>query len=766
MLCATCSTIFSGDRPPLISTPSSNIDDIIRPLHSDISILCDGAINGCQLCDIIWRHFFRDKSPEEYRQYPLFLRDGALHIIRNGTRYRVKGLDQESVGSAGDNEKQGDGNGDGDKGFEIMVELNAQMDREVPRWKTINVSVLNAEECLAPLRELPKPDLSIFSENTWTTMLQWANDCIENHPKCNPTTEEAPWYPTRLIDVQYLISPDPVAQLTALMFNMSTGHFPANCRLIETKDTPPEDPSYLTLSHRWPAQGGISARLEKSNIEQMKEFIPSDILPSRFQEAILVARRLHVRYIWIDSLCIIQDCAEDWSQEAQTMGDVYAHSLLNLCGTAAIDTLIPVRNPELIHPCIVKSTWDNVPNHEFVITDFQFWKERIYSSPCNKRAWITQERWLSPRILHFAFDQMVWECRTLEASETFPLGLPKQVRLNKHTGFKFPGNARVFGRQQDKKEEGDTHIQDWYRVLETYGRSEVTFEKDRLVAIAGVAQKFSLLLQDTFLAGIWRSHLPGTLLWSVHKGLRSNHPFPLPNLAARELVGTNPTYHITESSRLASYEAPSWSWASVSGDIEPGFPISLASKYSMIELLTAQVNPLDSALPFGRIHSAHLILRGILYPLSMDPPDWPANLPSWNREEPTIYISGQPKKNVEILEGIFVEKFSHVVHVRVDQPEEYGDIARACFLPVAKAKFEREGHEMNGLKLVYGLCVLSTGKRGEYRRLGRVDFSGEQCDLFEKGLENLRGREDGETEFEMGGKDFYLPEEIGTFKLI
>lgn len=107
-----------------------------------------------------------------------------------------------------------------------------------------------------------------------------------------------------------------------------------------------------------------------------------------------------------------------------------------------------------------------------------------------------------------------------------------------------------------------------------------------------------------------------------------------------------------------------------------------------------------------------------------------------------------------------------MVHVRVDQPEEYGDIARACFLPVAKAKFEREGHEMNGLKLVYGLCVLSTGKRGEYRRLGRVDFSGEQCDLFEKGLENLRGRENGETEFEMGGKDFYLPEEIGTFKLI
>ncbi|TGO25439.1 hypothetical protein BPAE_0080g00310 [Botrytis paeoniae] len=648
-----------------------------------------------------------------------------------------------------------------------MVELDAQMDKEVPRWKTINMSVLNAEECLAPLRELPQPDLDIFSENTWTTMLQWANNCIENHPKCNPTTEEAPWYPTRLIDVQYLASPSPTAELAALMFNMLTGHLPTNCRLIETKDTPPEDTSYLTLSHRWPAQGSISARLEKSNIEQMKEFIPYDILPPTFREAILVARRLKVRYIWIDSLCIIQDCSEDWGKEAQTMGDVYAHSLLNLSGTAAIDTLIPARNPELIQPCIVKSTWDNAPNHEFVITDFQFWKDRIHSSPCNTRAWIAQERWLSPRVLHFTFDQMVWECRTHEASETFPLGLPKQARLNKHTGFKFPGNSRIFGRQRDEKEEGNRYIQDWYRVLETYGRSEVTFEKDRLVAVAGLAQKFSLLLQDTFLAGLWQSHLPGTLLWSVHKGLRSNHPFPLPTLAARDLVGNTPTYHITESSRLASYEAPSWSWASVSGDIQPGLHIPLSSKDSMIKLLTAQINPLNPALPFGRIHSAHLILRGILYPLSMDPPDWPANIPSWKREEPTIYISEQPKKNVEIYKGTFVEKYSHVVHIQADQPEEYSDIARACFLPVAKAKFEREGHEMDGLKLVYGLCVLSTGKRGEYRRLGRVDFSEEKCDLFERGLENLRGGKGNEgIKFEMDEKDLYLPEEIGTFKLI
>jgi hypothetical protein len=60
-----------------------------------------------------------------------------------------------------------------------------------------------------------------------------------------------------------------------------------------------------------------------SNIEQMREGIEMWKLPKNFREAVIVTRKLDVRYVWIDSLCIIQDSGEDWRAEAKTMHQVY-----------------------------------------------------------------------------------------------------------------------------------------------------------------------------------------------------------------------------------------------------------------------------------------------------------------------------------------------------------------------------------------------------------------------------------------------------------
>jgi hypothetical protein len=49
-----------------------------------------------------------------------------------------------------------------------------------------------------------------------------------------------------------------------------------------------------------------------------------------FQDAVLVTRRLNIKYLWIDSLCIIQDSIEDWAREAARMGDIYRHAFLTL----------------------------------------------------------------------------------------------------------------------------------------------------------------------------------------------------------------------------------------------------------------------------------------------------------------------------------------------------------------------------------------------------------------------------------------------------
>ncbi|KAH8600698.1 heterokaryon incompatibility protein-domain-containing protein, partial [Bisporella sp. PMI_857] len=60
-------------------------------------------------------------------------------------------------------------------------------------------------------------------------------------------------------------------------------------------------------------------------------------LPKTFQDTILVAQRLNISYIWIDSLCIIQDSAEDWQAESAIMGQIYSNCTLNIAAAGASD---------------------------------------------------------------------------------------------------------------------------------------------------------------------------------------------------------------------------------------------------------------------------------------------------------------------------------------------------------------------------------------------------------------------------------------------
>ncbi|KAF8855326.1 hypothetical protein BDZ45DRAFT_805077 [Acephala macrosclerotiorum] len=467
--------------------------------------------------------------------------------------------------------------------------------------------------------------------------------------------------------------------------------------------------------------------------------------PLTFEEAIQFARKFRVRYLWIDSLCIIQGDDEDWKREAMSMGDVYSNSLLNLSATAAGPTLISPRH--VIEPCIVESQWKGQQSISYVVTDFRFWEDRIYRSVCNQRAWITQERWLSPRVLHFTFDQLVWECRELEASETFPHGLPKEVKLSTYTGFK-------------------------QNILATYGRSEVTFEKDRLVAIKGVAEKFSEILNDEWIAGLWKKTLPGDLMWNVRKGMRTNKPAPEPDIVERTIVGARPPHQTSSSSRLESYQAPSWSWASVLGDIDCGIYCSQNSEDCMIEVLEIVTSPLDCEQPHGRLKYAHLKLRGTLYPLAMVPPDWPpADQLVYLRLPPTIYIAGLPKKKEKPLwEGGF-EREAHTLQafIHPDEPVEYADIGRSCFLPVAKTVIRRPGHEFDGHRLVHGLCLLPAENQGEYQRIGIMEFGNDRCGLFLDGLKAQKS-EERPTEIKahpltLDGS-LYLNSEIGVFSIV
>jgi hypothetical protein len=171
----------------------------------------------------------------------------------------------------------------------------------------------------------------------------------------------------------------------------------------------------------------------------------------------------------------------------------------------------------------------------------------------NKRGWVLQERFLAPRILHFGKRQLIWECFEKDAAEVYPDGLPLSLSTSSHTRFKQMNStdyADRVNRYRYREADGNSapHLL-WLRIVELYTASALTVPSNKLIACSGIAKRVAEIVQDDYVAGMWRRYLEGELLWVV----QGNH-------------------HTGCWTRPREYRAPSWSWASIDGPITPGEP--------------------------------------------------------------------------------------------------------------------------------------------------------------------------------------------------
>ena len=100
-------------------------------------------------------------------------------------------------------------------------------------------------------------------------------------------------------------------------------------------DARPTLKPYIALSHCW---GDVSAifTTTKATFEDRLLEIPWSKLPKSFQDAISITRAIHVEYLWIDSLCIIQDDSEDWKAESVKMAEVYSGAYLTIFSNGSV----------------------------------------------------------------------------------------------------------------------------------------------------------------------------------------------------------------------------------------------------------------------------------------------------------------------------------------------------------------------------------------------------------------------------------------------
>ncbi|MCJ1400519.1 hypothetical protein MMC11_003725 [Xylographa trunciseda] len=140
--------------------------------------------------------------------------------------------------------------------------------------------------------------------------------------------------------------------------------------------------------------------------------LPFASLPQNFSDAALITARLGCSYLWIDSLCIIQD-SDDWDREAATMGDVYSNAVFTIAALSATNShggCFVTRNPLAFEPCLLRDG----DGRDTVWAESQRVQrpdlEGDMRPPLHRRAWVVQEQALAPRTLYFGYEMVFWEC--------------------------------------------------------------------------------------------------------------------------------------------------------------------------------------------------------------------------------------------------------------------------------------------------------------------------------------------------------------------
>jgi hypothetical protein len=294
--------------------------------------------------------------------------------------------------------------------------------------------------------------------------------------------------------------------------------------VTESKD------DYAVLSHVW---GGvdIDCKTTGRNIsEYEKDGIDPDNIPRTFMDAILLTLDLHIQYIWIDSLCIIQDDPEDWQREAAKMASIFRDATLTLSATTSSNCLGGCGYSKTFEPATqfkgttlpfavrVTPYSTKFPNDAYI---------GVQDSPVNYRAWIFQEKLLSQRILHATGDQYVWQCASrLELEDGFYVAEPQLDIPWQYLGLLDSHLPEAKGEIARPSTEREMLNLRWWVWAKDYSERRLSHPGDQYAAFAGVVQLFQDLTGDEPVIGLWKEHLYLHLAWSVKKSWQVAFPTP------------------------------------------------------------------------------------------------------------------------------------------------------------------------------------------------------------------------------------------------
>lgn len=480
----------------------------------------------------------------------------------------------------------------------VHVELFTQENNTVRQDGDSNAPLIGPAR---EVREYSGSDASI------SQAASWLKECTENHPHCQ-LDQDTP-LPTRLIDVGHEDGKEPF--------------------LFETNGLTGEP--YVALSYCWgwweqhPPMKTVNKDIDqyglKANYEAHKNAIKFSSMPKTIQDAVTICRRLGLRYLWVDALCIIQHDEAEWIRECGKMCQVYSSAALTISATHAdgcstgifaqqeygsrtkyIGNLADGRKV-FVRPNIATTHSERDPG---LLSRMPSSYDGSYGSirrePLACRAWCMQESVLSRRVLHYTMDELVWECNTHHWCECGFASGPVDLMENPNVLLRRPNMMEAttvspttfFWRFM------------WSTWVHIFTRRDITNTGDKLPAMSGLAAKFSGFLyhclgyRPAYLAGLWEGDmLPRGLCWYLSTGALDWKP---------SLQNDFDTKYRPQRPR--PLRAPTWSFMSLDAPIIPHTTFGFEPA---VQILEATAEPQDGAAdPFGnvKVDSGRIVLRG------------------------------------------------------------------------------------------------------------------------------------------------------------
>jgi len=529
----------------------------------------------------------------------------------------------------------------------------------------------------------------------------WVDECNAKHSCSNFT--EAQSFPTRLLKI------------------VKTGTGKPQVSLVHSAG---QKGQYACLSHCW--GGHLPIRTMRATLDTFTDGISWNDIPLTYRDAMQLTEKLGLEYIWIDSLCIVQDDPDDWAREAASMADVYANCYITIAAVSSANCAEGFKIPAELS--VSGSTSAGQPYRVFaeprdvdryhpfppILTALKI----EVAWPLLSRGWVLQERLLSPRVLYITQFEMIWECRGRiccqcddpARNQRMSEGL-KDFTLLKDTsasGWLLTDTERL----------SSDSTKNWHNLIERYTEMHLSVPADKLPAISGVAKRIAAQRPRTsYIAGLWRDTLAIDLLWVRQSG--------------RSWALQSQSQEMRLARMALQDRAPSWSWACRDNTIV--FPFSaifytngetpsagvvrhLWFEIKQVECDQATADPTGSVLP-----GARLTLRGPVLDVELVNPT--PNARYQTNDGYKVLMRSGPKKGLEAMsapasQSIFFDNSD----APLEKPFVSGDPENniSC---LKMALVDRYSSGVSGNVTVEYAMLLRRVGDGVYRRIGMIAYN-------------------------------------------